>query len=258
MQRLTAAASLLIGLALPSVANGQQGIADPAARFAMGPETVAVLIKTCNNLKLPSKHIRLLPKVCPRAIFNLGKFDKQVIEDVEAMREKLRKGGLCAESDIKIEWCESPVEQFLAAWLNLSGKAYEHGYTVPQDYEEAANFYWLASVLGEAHSLYRLAVFYYAGRVFPQSYTDAAALAREAAEQGFSHAQELLGLMYWNGEGVPQDYVRAHMWFNLAASNFAASKDRDDAVRARDSLAERMTPDQIAEAQRLAREWKPK
>jgi len=51
--------------------------------------------------------------------------------------------------------------------------------------------------------------------------------------------------------GVPQDYVQAHMWYNLASADGGsyASKLRAD-------IARKMTPDQIAEAQALAREWK--
>ena len=59
-----------------------------------------------------------------------------------------------------------------------------------------------------------------------------------------------------DGEGVPQDYVRAHMWLNLAAA-----QDKSQyhfAAKARDELAAKMTPAQIAEAQRLAREWTPR
>jgi TPR repeat protein len=67
-----------------------------------------------------------------------------------------------------------------------------------------------------------------------------------------------LGLMYDNGAGVPQDYVQAHLWFNLAASHLAKVQERNSAASARDALAKRMTPEQIAEAQRLARDWKPK
>ena len=63
---------------------------------------------------------------------------------------------------------------------------------------------------------------------------------------------------YRNGQGVPQDYAQAHMWVTLAASRLPPGKDRDNAVKKRDIVAERMTPAQIAEAQKLAREWKPK
>ncbi len=81
---------------------------------------------------------------------------------------------------------------------------------------------------------------------------------RKAAEQGVARAQYNLGFMYSHSQGVPQDYVQAHMWYNLAASRFAPGSNRDRAVKNRDIIAAKMTPAQIAEAQRLAREWKPK
>ena len=62
---------------------------------------------------------------------------------------------------------------------------------------------------------------------------------------------------YYNGEGVPQDYLQAHMWVNLAASKSQGEKNEKYA-KARKLIAEEMTSAQIAEAQRLAREWKPK
>ena len=70
------------------------------------------------------------------------------------------------------------------------------------------------------------------------------------AEPGDAYAQFLLGLSYFNGQRVPKDYVRAHMWFNLAAENGFAESTED-----RDAIAREMTQNQIAEAQRLAREW---
>ena len=55
-------------------------------------------------------------------------------------------------------------------------------------------------------------------------------------------------------QGVSQDYVEAHMWFNLAAAQ-SSDEDREPYVKNRDAVAERMTAEQLAEAQRLAREW---
>lgn len=85
-------------------------------------------------------------------------------------------------------------------------------------------------------------------------------LWRPRAELGSDVAQVNLGFMYYSGQGVPQDYVQAHMWVDLAASRFppSAKEDRDQASHHRDIVASKMTPEQIAEAQRLAREWKPK
>ncbi len=64
--------------------------------------------------------------------------------------------------------------------------------------------------------------------------------------------------MYERGQGVPQDYAQAHMWFILAASNLLPGENPDRAARDRDMIAIWMTPAQISEAQKLAREWKPK
>jgi hypothetical protein len=73
---------------------------------------------------------------------------------------------------------------------------------------------------------------------------------RLAAAQGDAAAQSNLGVMYAKGEGIPQDDVLAHMWFNLAAA-----QGNTLAIKNRDVLAKRMTPAQVAEAQKRAREW---
>jgi TPR repeat protein len=82
---------------------------------------------------------------------------------------------------------------------------------------------------------------------------------RKAAEQGEAKAQFNVGIMYAHGQGVPRDDVQALKWLDLASSHSGASEKatRERAVRNRDKLAARMTPAQIAEAQKLAREWKP-
>ncbi len=64
--------------------------------------------------------------------------------------------------------------------------------------------------------------------------------------------------MYPNGRGVPQDNVQSYIWLNIAASSFPPGENRDAVVKGRDIVAERMTPAQISEAQKLAREWRPK
>ena len=60
--------------------------------------------------------------------------------------------------------------------------------------------------------------------------------------------------MYADGRGVPQDNVEAHMWLNLAASRLTGDQ-REEAATDRDAVAERMTPADLSEAQRRAREW---
>jgi uncharacterized protein len=84
-------------------------------------------------------------------------------------------------------------------------------------------------------------------------------VAPSAAEQGEAKAQTFLGLKYEYGRGVPQDLVQAHLWYNLAASRSQSDDERDVlAAKWRDELAERMTPEQLALAQDMARDWRPK
>lgn len=103
---------------------------------------------------------------------------------------------------------------------------------------------------GEVDAQSYLGAMYYEGECFPQDYTEAVKWSRLAAEQGNAQAQNYLGVMYANGQGVPQDYLQAHVWFNLAG----AGGDKNGAIN-RNIVAESMTPDQIVEAQHLAREW---
>ena len=90
------------------------------------------------------------------------------------------------------------------------------------------------------------------------AYAQAVVWYHKAADQGDAGAQFNLGFMYAQGRGVPQDYAQAHMWFSLADSRAPDAAVRGQAVKARDAVAAKMTPAQIAEAQRLASEWKPK
>ena len=89
-------------------------------------------------------------------------------------------------------------------------------------------------------------------------YATAFAKFTKAAEAGNADAQGRLALRYALGRGVPQDFVQAHKWFTIAASTETDKEQRDKYVGNRDLVSGKMTPNQITEAQRLAREWKPK
>jgi TPR repeat protein len=109
---------------------------------------------------------------------------------------------------------------------------------------------------GDARAQFQLGLMSYTGSGgVPQNAAEAARWFRLAADQGHQVAQHNLGTMYDTGTGMPQDYVLAHMWFNVAASRVGPGDFRNRAAGARDGVAARMTPAQIAEAQRLAREW---
>ncbi len=111
---------------------------------------------------------------------------------------------------------------------------------------------------GDGDAQNNLGIMYDYGQGVPQDDAKAVKWYRKAAEQGNAGGQYNLGVMYGKGQGVPQDYAQAHIWYNLAASRFPPGEGRDKAVKDRDIVAEKMTPAQISEAQKLAREWRPK
>jgi TPR repeat protein len=152
---------------------------------------------------------------------------------------------------LKKEAAQGDVE----AQLSL-GSRYLRGRGVPQDYAEALKWFRLAADQGNADAQSSLGAMYYEGKGTPPNYAGALKWFRLAADQGNAGAQHNLGFMYSKGEGIPQDYVQAHKWFNLAAAAFSTNPQHDDSAKARDSIAAHMTPAQIAEAQKLAREWK--
>jgi uncharacterized protein len=134
------------------------------------------------------------------------------------------------------------------------GNAYLSGQGVPQDYTQAVAWFRKAADQGDAGAQFLLGGMYANGRGVPQDYAQAAVWFRKTAEQGNAAAQFGLGVIYEAGD---QGDAQAHMWYNLAASHAEDAKLRDRATSFRDSLATIMTPAQIAEAQRLARERKP-
>jgi TPR repeat protein len=113
-------------------------------------------------------------------------------------------------------------------------------------------WYRKAAEQGLAEAQHDLGVMYDKGRVVPQDYTEAVKWYLKAAEQGHDFAQRRLGRMYHIGLGLPKDYVEAHKWSNIAAAAGDAH-----AGKHRDLIAKLMTPEQIAEAQKMAREWEP-
>ena len=72
------------------------------------------------------------------------------------------------------------------------------------------------------------------------------------AKDGINKAQNKLGEVYSQGLGLPQSYLDAHMWFNLSGS-----QGNTDAIRNRNRMEQKMSPEQIVQAQEMARKWKP-
>jgi uncharacterized protein len=151
-----------------------------------------------------------------------------------------------------------PLTRGIGTIESLIGDAYYYGHWVSRDYGEAGLWYRRAAAAGNAMAASTLGDMYYYGRDVPQDYAGAVMWWQTAADRGIAIAQLNLSVMYANGDGIEQDYVKSHMYANLAAAHLPLGEDRDIAIKNRDVIAKTLTPAQLAEAQRLAREWRPK
>lgn len=143
----------------------------------------------------------------------------------------------------------------VAGPLEEAWAAYQQG-----DYATALQLWRPRAELGVALAQNNLGLMYYNGQGVPRDYGEAAKWYRLAAEQGNVTAQSNLASMYFSGVGVPQDYVQAYVWVSLSASRLppSARDEKAQAARHRDIVASKMTPSQIADAQKQVEEWKPK
>jgi uncharacterized protein len=111
---------------------------------------------------------------------------------------------------------------------------------------------------GDAEAQFDLGKNYETGRIgLPKDFAQAEHWYRESAAQGDPYAEASLAILLQFGKGgIHVDQVQAYMWYQLAVAH-SSGADQETIVEMRDSLGRRMTKDQVAEAQRLAREWKP-
>lgn len=206
----------------------------------------------------------------------------------------LHERGLGVQKDEPqaLEWYRKAADQGDVAAQNNLGVAYENGLGVPKDEQRALDWYLKAAGKGFAEAQANLGLLYTKGRGASKDERQAADWFRKAAEQGLASAQTNLGdmysrgaggllqddvaaaqlfesaarkgdgyaqfnigLAYRDGRGVKEDVVVAYAWLNLVTT--AANSPRPDGSPERDQLAQLLTKEQVAEGQRLAREWKP-
>ncbi|RLA45640.1 MAG: hypothetical protein DRR06_06825 [Gammaproteobacteria bacterium] len=148
-----------------------------------------------------------------------------------------------------LEWYRQAAQQGNAHAMYNIGVFYDRGYSVDVDYEEASNWYRKAAALGFPAALYNIGIMYEYGQTVPKDYAKAHEYYLMAAEKGEPSAQFSLGLLYDKGLGVGKDYVTAYMWWEITGDGHIYAKQNNE------SIATEMTPMQISEAKRLAGLW---
>ncbi|MCL0046166.1 sel1 repeat family protein [Nitrospinaceae bacterium] len=161
------------------------------------------------------------------------------------------------------------------------GEMYGNGEGVPQNHKEAVM--WLLKTAeqknltaqrlirssyhqwhkelaeqGDSYAQRFLGASYYLGLGVTQNYAEAAKYYKKAAEQGDSVSQVILGAMYEKGKGVSKDFVEAYKWFSISYEG-AKFGETGNGRMYREKLGKRkMTLAEIAEAQKLTRQWMEK
>jgi len=154
-----------------------------------------------------------------------------------------------------VRWFRKAADQGMAGAKYNLGVLYGSGAVQGKTAVDAAALFRKAAEQGLPEAEHALAECYFDGVGVPKDLSEGMKWIRQAAERGYASAQNTLGLCYTKGKGVKQDYVEAYKWLNLAS----AQEDPNSAeFRVNLAAAERfMTPEQIAEGQRRARQFKP-
>ncbi len=164
-----------------------------------------------------------------------------------------RGGGMEKDEEEAVKWYLKAAEQDHAKAQNNLGLCYANGQGVAKDEVKAVKWYRKAAEQNLASAQYNLGICYERGDGVVKDYVEAVKWVRKAAEQGDASAQYNLGVCYARGDGVPKDFVEAYKWWLLVAGQ------GDETAKKVMALFEKgLSREQIAEGQKLARNFKPR
>ena len=194
------------------------------------------------------------------------KADQKPIEEVKAKAEagdaesevelglRYTNGEGVAKDQVEaVKWVRKAAEQNLARAQKNLGICYDKGEGVTKDQAEAVKWFRKAAEQNYADAQNDLGASFYNGEGVAKDQVEAVKWFRKAAEQNLAKAQFNLNVCYYNGEGVAKDYVEAYKWLLLAAR-----QGDEDAKKNLTALESKLTPEQIADGQKRAREFKPR
>lgn len=176
--------------------------------------------------------------------------------------------GKAVEKDLEkgVAYITSAAQSGNIQAIHMMGFLHFHGEGVEKDLSRAASFYQAAAKAGDNTATKRLQDLATSGE--PMAITlyglllkdgsggvqtnakQAAQMVKAGADKNIALAQFEISQAYGTGQGFEQDYLLAHMYANLAAA-----QGYEGAEKRRDTWAQLMTPEQIAEAQKMARAW---
>jgi TPR repeat protein len=194
---------------------------------------------------------------------------KNVVEAVKWFRKAAEQNnawaqvnlGVCysngqgvAKDDVEaLKWLRKAAEQNCGEAQIKLALYYLLGYGVAKDDAEPVKWYRKAAEQNFAAAQFALGLCYAKGQGVAKDEVEAVKWWRKAAQQNFAAAQRSLGLAYVLGNGVAKDHVEGYTWVLLAAG-----QGEEGAKRIMGTVESWMTREQIAEGQKLARNFKPR
>ena len=145
-----------------------------------------------------------------------------------------------------IRWFKEAAERDFVRAQYYLGLMYQHGQGTNQDFSKSFNFYSIAADQGMAEAQHNLALLYKNGQGVEKDVSEFLKWTEKAAQGGNPEAQINMG---WISENVG-DKLMALAWYSIAASSGHARSSEF-----RDKLAKKMTSEQIAKAQQMAKEY---
>jgi len=131
------------------------------------------------------------------------------------------------------------------------GVLYAEGAGVAKDNKEAIKWFSKAAERGHAPTQFTLGNMYYNGEGTAKDMGKAFQWHSRAAEQGYADSQFMVGAMYQGGMGISKDYVKSYAWLSIV------SREHPEHIKLLNEMAPYMTKEQIAEAKKIAAQFKP-
>jgi len=198
----------------------------------------------CNNPQNPAEKIEIYRKAAERG---------DAVAQCKLGTHYAYGEGLTKDFAVSAKWMRKAANQGVARAQYMLGVQYADGSGVHKDSTEACKWFRKAAVQGHAEAQLNLGYCYESGSGVTKDSAEAVKWYRMAADQGDSKAQYNLGLCYFEGSGVVKNAVEAYKWWLLAGG-----QDNKDARKYMAVSERRMTREQIAEGQKLARDFKPR
>lgn len=164
------------------------------------------------------------------------------------------------KKDFPTAWkeLEPLAKQGNADAMYLVGSMYHMGMGTSPSYKDAAEWYRKSADAGKPDAVFTMGVVYEGGIGVPRNGKESFAWYKKSADRGFYPGQLKVANMYAKGQGVPKDPAASYLWYAIA-ERFTprAGNDRFEIPIIKDKLSAMMTKEQIADADRKAKAWKP-